>query len=86
MKRFSKILACEHFHNFWIDNISENEYFEVHAKFHQCPDDNESHKNVFVSFDSFRFNFSADLEFLTLHTNVFVKHFPKTQNVFIMLV
>ena len=83
MQRFFKILACERFHNFCVDNIPEDEYFEIHTKFHQCPHDKESHKHVFVPCDSCRFNFNADLEFFPLHTNVFAKHFPKTQNFFL---
>ena len=53
-----KILACEHFYNFCVDNIPEDEYFEVHTKFNQCPHNKEIHKHVFVPCNSCPFNFS----------------------------
>ena len=78
---FLKILACEHFYNFCIDNIHEEEYFEVHSKFWQCPHDKEAHQHVFVSCDSCLHILILTIDLFILRTSVVVHEYLETANV-----
>ena len=53
-----KVLACDRFHNYCIDNIPEDECFEVYMQFYHCPHDKEIHQHVFVPCKRCPINFS----------------------------
>ena len=75
-----KVLACDHFHNFCLDNIPEDEYFEAHTQFSHCPHDKEIHKHVLVPCDTCPFSF-YNREYAAFYANsenkCFCKSIPK---------
>ena len=72
-----KVLACDHFHNFCIDNILEDEYFEVHINVSHCPHDKEMQEHVFVPCNLCLVNFSHP-EYAYFYANPENKCFCKT--------
>ena len=64
----------------FLDNIREDEYFEVHTRFSDCPHDKEIHKHVFVPCDTCPINFS-NREYSFFYANpenkCFCKSIPK---------
>ena len=71
------ILFCDSIHNYCVDNIPEDEYFDIHTKFYQCSHDKENHHHVLVPCTMCRFNFTAQHESFYTSQKCFCERIPR---------